>query len=260
MGKKLAILVTIGILLFGSVILLKTGNIGTTALWNLSGEGKWLLPLVGIAALIDSINPCAFSILLLTIAFLLSIGKMRSGILKIGGAYILGIFVVYVLIGLGLLQALHIFNTPHFMGKLGATLLIALGGINLINVIFPAFPVKLKIPDFAHAKIAGLMDKASLPTAFAMGVLVGLCEFPCTGGPYLMVLGLLHDRVTYFAGVGYLLLYNILFVLPLVTILLFASHKNLLEKVSAWQREERIAMRVWGGIAMVALGIIIFFI
>ena len=75
-----------------------------------------------------------------------------------------------------------------------------------------------------------------------------------------MVLGLLHDRVTYFAGVGYLLLYNILFVLPLVTILLFASHKNLLEKVSAWQREERIAMRVWGGIAMVALGIIIFFI
>src|SRR3990167_2998384 len=161
MGKKLAILVTIGILLFGSVILLKTGNIGTTALWNLSGEGKWLLPLVGLAALIDSINPCAFSILLLTIAFLLSIGKMRSGILKIGGAYILGIFVVYVLIGLGLLQALHIFNTPHFMAKVGASLLIALGGINLINELFPSFPIKLRIPRAAHHKMAELMEKAS---------------------------------------------------------------------------------------------------
>src|SRR3989338_1622204 len=51
MNKKLAILIAIGIILFGGVILLKTGNIGTTALWNLSGEGKFLLPLVGIAAL-----------------------------------------------------------------------------------------------------------------------------------------------------------------------------------------------------------------
>ena len=229
-------------------------------MWNISDEGKWLLPLVGISALIDSINPCAFSILLLTIAFLFSVGRLRSNILKIGGFYILGIFIVYILIGLGIFHALHIFNTPHFMGKLGATLLIALGGINLINVMFPAFPIKLKIPDSAHAKIAELMDKASLPTAFAMGMLVGLCEFPCTGGPYLMVLGLLHDQVTYFVGVAYLLFYNIIFVLPLVTILLLASHKNLLEKVSAWQKEERIAMRVCGGVAMVALGIIIFFI
>src|SRR3990167_1987777 len=91
MSKKLILLISIAILLFGSVLFLKEGNIGTTALWNLSGEGRWLLPLVGIAALLDSINPCAFSILLLTIAFLLSIGKMRSGILKIGGTYILGI-------------------------------------------------------------------------------------------------------------------------------------------------------------------------
>src|SRR3972149_11226969 len=110
MNKKLWILIGIAVLLFGSVIFLKTGNIGTTALWNLSSEGKWLLPLIGIAALIDSINPCAFGILLLTIAFLLSIGKMRSGILKIGGVYILGLFAVYILIGLGILQVLHIFN------------------------------------------------------------------------------------------------------------------------------------------------------
>lgn len=258
--KNKSLFIVGGIALMISAILLKYGAFGAGVLWNLSDEGKWLLPLIGLAALIDSINPCAFSILLLTIAFLFSIGRLRSNILKIGGFYIFGIFMAYILIGLGIFHALHIFDTPHFMGKLGATLLIVLGGINLINVFFPAFPIKLKIPDAAHAKIAALMDKASVPTAFAMGVLVGLCEFPCTGGPYLMVLGLLHDKTTYFAGVGYLILYNILFVLPLVTILAMASHKKLLEKVSAWQKEERVAMRVWGGILMVALGIIIFFI
>jgi len=258
MSKKLAILIAAAVLLFGAVIFFKTGNIGTTALWNLSGEGKWLLPLVGIAALIDSINPCAFGILLLTIAFLFSIGKMRSGILKIGGVYILGLFTVYILIGLGILQALHIFNTPHFMAKAGALLLIILGGINLINEFFPSFPIKLRIPQAAHHKIAELMNKASLPAVFLLGALVGLCEFPCTGGPYLMVLGLLHDQGTYLNGVGYLLLYNLIFILPLIAILLIASDNALLEKVKSWKKAETKHMRVWGGIAMVILGILIF--
>ena len=258
MNKKLAILFAVSVLLFGAVIFFKVGNIGTTALWNLSGEGKWLLPLVGIAALIDSINPCAFGILLLTIAFLLSIGKIRSGIVKIGGVYVLGLFTVYILTGLGIFQALHIFNTPHFMAKVGAVLLVALGGINLINEFFPSFPIKIRIPQAAHHKMAELMNKASLPTAFLLGTLVGLCEFPCTGGPYLMVLGLLHDQGTYLTGVGYLLLYNLIFILPLVVILFIASNNALLEKVQAWKKAETRHMRMWGGVAMVVLGLLIF--
>lgn len=260
MNKKLSILIAFAVLLFGFVIILKTGNIGTAAVWNLSDKGRWLLPLVGIAALIDSINPCAFGILLLTIAFLVSIGKMRSGILKIGGVYILGLLTVYILIGLGILQALHLFNTPHFMAKVGAAFLIVFGGINLINNFFPSFPIKFRIPQSAHRKIAGLMNNASLPTAFFLGALVGLCEFPCTGGPYLMVLGLLHDQGTYFAGFGYLLLYNLIFILPLVIILFIASDNTLLEKVSRWKKAETKRMRLLGGIAMVILGLVILFL
>ena len=251
-------LVAFAVALFGLVVLFKIGNIGTTLLWNLSGEGSWLLPLVVVAALIDSINPCAFSILLLTIAFLLSINKLRSNILAIGGAYVLGIFVVYVLIGLGLLETLHLFDTPHFMGKLGATLLILLGVINILNYVFPGFPIKLKIPDAAHHKMAEFMNRASLPAAFALGALVGVCEFPCTGGPYLMVIGLLHDQGTYLKGVAYLFFYNLIFVLPLVVILFIASDKLLAERVSAWQRKEGSTMRIGVGVAMVALGILVF--
>ena len=258
MSKKLIIFAAIGVLLLTLVVFLKTDNAGTAFVWNLSNGGKWLLPLVAVSALIDSINPCAFSILLLTIAFLFSIGKLRSGILKIGSVYILGIFLAYLLIGLGLLQTLHIFSTPHFMAKLGAGLLIALGFINVISEFFPAFPIKLRIPHAAHHKMAELMEKASLPTAFLLGGLVGLCEFPCTGGPYLMVLGLLHDQATYLKGVGYLLLYNVIFILPLAVILLMASDRALLEKVRAWQQKENRLMRLGGGIAMIILGAIIF--
>ncbi|HUX26896.1 MAG TPA: cytochrome c biogenesis protein CcdA [Burkholderiales bacterium] len=258
MTKKLSFLVAGTLLLFGLVFLFRLENIGTTALWNLSDGGTWLLPLIGVAALIDSINPCAFSILLLTIAFLLSIGKLRSGVLAIGSAYILGIFVVYLVIGLGLLQTLHLFDTPHFMAKVGASLLVVLGLINITKEFYPTFPLKLAIPQAAHQKIAVLMEKASVPTAVVLGGLVGLCEFPCTGGPYLMVLGLLHDHATYYTGAAYLVMYNLLFILPLVLILLIASDRTLLSKVQAWQQGERKVMRWGGGLAMVALGMVIF--
>lgn len=256
---KIAALVTAAAALLALVIFFRSYAGSTALLWELSSSGKWLLPLVAISALIDSINPCAFSILLVTIAFLFSIGKFRSSILAIGGLYILGIFLAYMLIGLGILNALHLFNTPHFMAKVGASLLIALGAVNIINEFFPAFPIKLRIPHSVHRKIAELMDRASPATAFVLGGLVGLCEFPCTGGPYLMVLGLLHDQATYMKGFGYLVLYNLIFVLPLAILLLIASDKILLEKARTWQKTNSRAMRFYGGIAMIILGAAILF-
>ena len=72
-----------------------------------------------------------------------------------------------------------------------------------------------------------------------------------------MVLGLLHDQATYIKGLVYLIFYNLIFILPLVTILLIASDKILLEKVQAWKKSETIKMRLWSGLAMVLLGVII---
>lgn len=231
---------------------------GTETLWNISKGGEWLLPLVFVAALIDSINPCAFSVLILTIAFLFSLGKNSWQIFKIGGVYILGIFAAYILIGLGILQALHLFGVPHFMAKVGASILIAWGALGILNGLFPKFPIRLHIPRAAHAKMAVLMEKGSLPASFLLGGLVGLCEFPCTGGPYLMVLGLLHDQASYWKGVAYLFFYNGLFILPLALLLLVASERSLLKRVEVWKKEKTRELRLWGGAAMVILGIIVF--
>ncbi|MEK9185802.1 MAG: cytochrome c biogenesis protein CcdA [Patescibacteria group bacterium] len=256
MKRKLKIvgLVSAAAVLIGVIVFLKT-NLGSVFVWNISNGGKLILPLVTVAALIDSINPCAFSVLLITIAFLFSLNKSRGEILKIGGFYVLGLFLVYILIGLGFLQALHLFNTPHFMDKIGAGFLIVWALINLVNEFFPRFPIKLKIPNFAHAKMGQLMHQASLPTAFLLGMLVGLCEFPCTGGPYLMVLGLLHDTGTWGRGLGYLLYYNLIFILPLVIALVAASNQTLLAKVDYWRKQETKQFKIWGSVAMILLAL-----
>lgn len=260
MNKKLIALIAGAVILFGAVIVMRWTNIGTAALWDASSGGAFLLPILAVSALIDSINPCAFSILLLTIAFLMSIGKTRRSIFAIGGSYIFGIFAIYLFIGLGIIGTLHIFNTPHFMAKVGALLLVAFGVVNVLGELFPSFPIRFKIPQAAHRSIGTFMERASLPGAFLVGVLVGLCEFPCTGGPYLMVLGLLHDSATYTTGFGYLVLYNLIFILPLGVILAIASNAAVVDRVRTWKKESTGSMHLWGGIAMVAIGVLMFFL
>ena len=223
------------------------------------GDQNSLLPyLVVISALVDSINPCALSVLLLTIAFLFSLGRSRRRIIETGGVYIFGIFLTYVLIGLGIIQVLSILGVPHFMAKIGAAVVIIWAVVDLLGEYVPNFPIQLKIPQAAHHKIAGLIEKGTIPTAFGLGVLVGLPEFPCTGGPYLFILGLLHDQATFTAGAWYLLLYNLIFVLPLVVILLIGSDPILLSKVQEWKKANNRSFRTWMGIIMLILGLIIF--
>lgn len=257
MKRHFRLLAVMGVVALALILIFRFG-LGPNIIKEWSYSEKWLLPIIVAAAVVDSINPCAVSILLLTVAFLFSLGKMRSGILKTGASFIAGIFIVYGLIGLGILQTLQIFNIPHFAAKIGASLLIFFGAINLMNEFLCAFPIKLKIPQTAHLRMARLMEKGSVPAAFLLGTFVGLFEFPCTGGPYLMVLGLLHDQVTYLSGLAYLLLYNLIFVLPLVIILLIASESGLLEKVQQWRKENARQMKLWTSLAMVALGVIIF--
>ena len=259
MSKKLLILLGVAAILVGGLFLLKYSEWGTALVWNASNGGAWLLPLVAVSALLDSINPCAFSVLLITVAFLFSLGKPRNDVLRLGASYIAGLFLAYLLIGLGILQALHIFGVPHFMGRLGAVIVIIFGVLQLLSYFFPQINWLPGIPQSVHGTMAKLLERVSLPAVFLVGVLVALCEFPCTGGPYLMILGLLHDSPTYLSGFGYLLFYNLLFVAPLVAILLVASHKELLEKVNTWRKDETKKLKVWLGLGMVALGLIILF-
>ena len=258
--KRLISIFVIAIAVIIALILFKQSPTASNLIWSVSNKGTWLLPLVIFSALLDSIHPCSFSILLITIAFLFGMQMTRKRILQIGVTYVIGIFIAYLLIGLGLLKILHLFNTPHFMGKLGAGLLVAFGLINILNYLFPKFPIKLRLPSSAHSTMSRLIDKASIPAAFGLGLLVGICQFPCMGGPYLMVIGLLHDQVTYLKGVGYLFFYNTLLVTPLFIVMIIAADKVLVEKAQKWQQQERSLIKIGGGITMVALGILIYFL
>lgn len=216
------------------------------------------LPLVTSAAFLDSINPCAISVLLLTIGFLFSLNSSRERILKVVGLYIIAIYLTYILIGVGVLSALTFFGVPHILTKAGAVLLIIYGLFSLCETLIPNFPVSLSIPKFIKPHIAKLMYQASSPSAFFMGILVGLFEFPCTGGPYLMILALLHDKSAVVPGTLYLLYYNFIFVLPLILITLISVNSQVMSKMEAVRHSNSRQVSIFSSIATIILGIIIF--
>ncbi len=259
MKRLYSILGMIALALIGVVVLKHSPGVATFV-WSVSHQGTWLLPLVLVSSVLDSVHPCSFSILLVTIALLFSLQMTRKQILRIGGAYIVGIFGAYLLIGLGILQVMHFFDTPHFMGKLGATILIVFGALNIINELFPSFPLRLKVPSLSHTAMGRLMEKASIPAALILGALVGICQFPCMGGAYLMVIGLLKDQMTYFAGFGYLVLYNLVLIVPLAAVLWIAADKTIVDKAQEWRKANLKGLKFWTGAAMVALGVLILFI
>lgn len=214
-----------------------------------------LLPAVVVTGLLDSVNPCAFAVILLLIAFLFTLRQSRGRVLQLGFVYIAMIFMVYFAIGLGLLRAVRFSDDPHFVARAGSWLLIGLGVVNLVEYFFPNFPVKLHMPAFAGGRTYGLIKQSTLPATMAAGLLVGLCTFPCSGGIYVSIITLLNAKTTLAWGITYLALYNILFVLPLIIILLVVGNRMAAKAWAQWERQHALKIRLWYGFVMVALGV-----
>ncbi len=220
-------------------------------------EHKSLWPLILSAGLLDGINPCAIAVLLFFVAFLFTLRSSIGRIFIYGLVYIVVIYLTYLGIGLGLFKAIILSDQPHLMAKIGAGLVIALGLVNIINVYWSRFPLKLQIPKFSQGTLKRWLTRATLPAVIGGAFLVGLCTFPCSGGIYVAIVSLLAVQRTFWQGFVYLLVYNVMFVLPLLVLLGLAGNRYVLGRVAAWQSRSDYRVKLVSGILMVVLGIAI---
>ncbi|MFH1172951.1 MAG: cytochrome c biogenesis protein CcdA, partial [bacterium] len=101
-----------------------------------------------------------------------------------------------------------------------------------------------------------LRSVTSIPGAALAGLLVSFFLLPCTSGPYIVILGLLADTTTRLQAIPLLLLYNLIFVLPMIIITL-AVYRGL---TSPSQLEEKRVKRIKQvhlitGLVMILLGV-----
>jgi cytochrome c biogenesis protein CcdA/glutaredoxin len=211
------------------------------------------IPAILGAAAVDSINPCAFAVLIFLLAYLTTLGERRR-ILAVGVTYIATVFVVYFVAGLGLLTVVQQLELTGIVFTIAAVIAILAGLINIAEVLLKREIFTLAIPVSKKTAIDEYVKRASIPSAIMLGAFVSMVELPCTGGVYLAILGLLGDRMTLAEGIPYLLLYNLIFVLPLILILMIVVWGGTPERMETFRTGSRRWVRLVMGIVMVALG------
>lgn len=186
------------------------------------------------AGLVDSINPCAIATLIFFIGYLSVTGRTKRQILIIGLAYTLGIFITYMVLGLGIyyLIAKSSDQIEMFARLLYPTMaaIVIFFGLYSLYDFFKARKgkkeeMKLQLPKPIKSLISRMIKhqvKLRYFTLIAIltGVIISMLEFLCTGQVYLPTIVLVFAEVPEFQGqaAGLLLLYNLMFVLPLIII------------------------------------------
>lgn len=214
------------------------------------------LTVVVVTALIDAINPCAIGVLVLLLATLLKISHDKKRLLLIGGIYIVAVFVTYLLAGLGLLYFVQILGLAHIVSYIVAFVILVLGVVEIRDAYAkkPFLAISKK-----HAKkITTMMNKVGVAGSVVLGAFVAVVELPCTGGPYLAITTLLAKQGFSLSVFGLLVLYNFIFVLPLIVILGLVFFGTNVKKIQAWKDSEKKKMRLVVGIVMILLAVLLF--
>ncbi len=261
------------IVVLSSLLVLALGSIALTGLWHPNAPTEAMqmylpritLPTVIVAAAVDGINPCAFTVLLLFITTMLatfqageqSVNAIRVRLLGQGGIYIAAVFLTYLGLGVGLLKTLDFFTRQHLPARIGALAAILFGLWMLKDFFLPDLGWRLQAPSQIGTTAREMAKKATVPALIVGGFLIGLCTVPCSGAVYLGVLSLLALQPSALLGYSYLVLYNLIFVLPLVIILIAASARPTLNRLAHWNLHHKEWMRLALGGGVVVMGLLI---
>lgn len=221
---------------------------------------KPTITIIGGAALVDSINPCAIAVLLILLTSLLT-QKNKKKILSMGIIFISSIYIAYFLLGVGLLGVINISGLANLFHKIIGVLAILIGLLNVKDFFkYGAGGFVMEIPRIWRPKLKSLITGATSPLGiFSIGFVVTLFELPCTGGPYIFVLGLLSQGYNWKTILPMLLFYNLVFVIPLVIILfLIYFGFSTIDKTNEWKDRNIRILHLIAGIIMLILGVWVF--
>jgi len=221
---------------------------------GLEGE-KITLPLVIGAGLIDGINPCAFAVLLFLLTFLLEVSNNKKRMVKAGTAYVIAVYVSYFLAGLGLLSIIQFSGMSRIVVIAASIFAIFAGIVNIKDYFWYGKGFSLKIPESKKKLIEEWTHKANVPAALVLGFLVSMFELPCTGGVYLAILAMLAGNGGRIYAVPYLLIYNLMFILPLIVIILAVTFGMKAEHIENWRNSRKNIMKLAMGILLLLLGL-----
>lgn len=239
---------------------------------------SWGFLTIAGAGLIDGINPCAFTVLVFFISFLNFVGYRKRELLVLGIVFILAVFLTYIFLGLGLfkfIQSLQAFTRLSKVIYLGTASLAVILGIyslydwHVYRKTGNPDDTKLRLPDFIKQKIHKTIQGASrnrnktlmelAGAVFLSGFIVSLLESVCTGQTYIPTIAyVFKEPGLRINALGYLVLYNLMFILPLAVILVAALAGAGSETFSRLARKHLGTVKLLTAALFFFLGILLF--
>lgn len=227
---------------------------------------------VVIAGLADGINPCVFSTLVFFISILTVAKVRRRKLLLTGITYCLACFLTYFGLGCGLFYGLRILGGFPIMrrvldcGMFFVLLLFAL--ISFLDAVrFKRGKGKegiwLKLPAVFSSRIHNLLKRGMsyhvlLPGIFLTGILVTILESVCTGQVYIPTLVLMAKETGGVKWFLLLLLYNLMFIFPLLLIFVIVYRGVSTMQLIRWSRHHIILSKYLLALLFLLLAILIF--
>jgi cytochrome c biogenesis protein CcdA len=229
-----------------------------------------------LLGLVDSINPCAIAMLLMFIS-LLNFSTKKRVILSVAFTYIGTIFISYFLFGTVLYRFLTAIPggsilvqiVPWVIIVLSAVLVVLNGYDFIVTYLERYDKVKNQLPKGIQRFNQRLMKAFTTKMeegspvvyliTFLVALIVSVTEFLCTGQAYLTaILHLIQSSTLVGRGIVLLLIYNLIFVFPLIVITFVAVKANSVMGISIFMRERLHYVKLFS--ALVFLVIMIYYL
>jgi hypothetical protein len=187
---------------------------------------------VAAAGLLDGVNPCAFTTIIFFISYLALVGRDKRDILIVGALFTLAVFLSYTALGMGLAAVIERLGSVTAIGRLLYLSTAVVCGVLAVMSLWDYRKIRqgklneiaLQLPKSMKRRIHHTIRTHSrmrgyAAAAFGAGVLVSVFELACTGQVYLPTIVFMTSvaemRTT---ALAYLVLYNVLFVVPLMVV------------------------------------------
>lgn len=210
------------------------------------------------AAASDSINPCAFAVMIILLTSILKQHKSKTKVIWAGLMFILAIFLSYVAMGFALFDTLADDFNPVYIQYAIWTIGILIWLANLKDYFWYGKYFRMEVPTAWRPKMFKLLRGVTSPAwAFVIGLLISLFLLPCTAGPYIVVTSYLaSNQIAFDVAAMYILIYNFVFVIPMFIIMfLIAFGVKSVEEINELKELNVERMHLITGVIMLLLWI-----
>lgn len=212
-----------------------------------------------VLAGLDAFNPCAFFVLLFLLSLLVHV-RSRGRMLLIGGLFVMVSGLVYFLFMAAWLNLFVVVGHLGWVTAAAGLIAITIGGLNVKDFIALRAGPSLSIPEGRkpglYARIRSLNTTRSLVPALigtvTLAILVNTYELLCTAGfPMVYTRALTLHAPGTVAGYFWLGLYNLVYILPMLVIIVVFTWTLGSRRLS--ERGGRL-LKLLSGLMMLGLG------